>query len=475
MATLAKPFLEIPRRNAEERPVEERIRDYNKTAKEMTQEQVVEQAKRCMNCGVPFCHNYGCPLLNVIPEINHAVSRGQWHKALDLLLDTSPFPEFTGIVCPALCEGSCVNGKDGDSVTNREIEHRVIETGYENGWVRPNLPLIRTNKRVAVIGSGPSGLSCAEYLNRAGINVTVYEVAEHVGGFMRYGIPDFRLPKTVVERRVELMKAAGVRFEMNVRIGKDISPEYLLRGNDAIVLCCGSRAPRDLKVPGRELSGIHFAVDYLTQQNRINGGEIFEFDETKCAKDKHVVVIGGGDTGANCIGTAIRQGAADVMQIEIMPNAPMKRAANNPWPEWPRIFKESASHKEGCSRKWNINTLEAIGENGKVKALRCSEIEWLRGEDGRMYNVPKKDGEFILQADLVLLAMGFVGHAIPEIVSAFNLRTDERGRIFRDSTGMTSAKGVYIAGDCATGQSLVVRAITDGKHVANGIIRTLLN
>lgn len=468
-----KPFLTIPRQNAAERPVQERIRDYKPTSIEMTREQIKEQALRCMNCGVPFCHAYGCPLTNVIPEINHAVSLGEWRKALDLLLDTSPFPEFTGIVCPALCEGSCVNGQDGDAVTNREIEHRVIETAYENGWVHANVPSVRTNKRVAVIGSGPSGLSCAEYLNRAGVNVTVYEKAEHVGGFMRYGIPDFRLPKSVVERRIDLMRQEGIRFETNVNIGTDISPEFLLRNHDAIVLCCGSRTPRDLKVPGRELSGIHFAVDYLTQQNRINGGETFEFDETKNAKDKHVVVIGGGDTGANCIGTAIRQGALDVMQIEIMPNAPMTRAANNPWPEWPRIFKESASHREGCERKWNINTLEAIGENGKVKALRCTEIEWKRGEDGRMFNVPKPNGEFVLQADLVLLAMGFTGHAIPEIVKAFNLRTDERGRIFRDANGMTSAKGVFIAGDAATGQSLVVRAIADGKRVANGVLSVL--
>ena len=469
-----KPFLTIPRRDAEERPVQERIHDYKKTAKEMTKEQITEQATRCMNCGVPFCHAFGCPLLNVVPEINNAASRGEWRKALDLLLDTSPFPEFTGIVCPALCEGSCVNGQDGDAVAIREIEHRVIETGYENGWVHANLPLVRTDKHVAVIGSGPSGLSCAEYLNRAGINVTVYESAEHVGGFMRYGIPDFRLPKSVIERRVSLMQQEGIRFETNVCIGKDISPEYLLRNHDAIVLCCGSRAPRDLKVPGREFSGIQFAVDYLTQQNRINGGEVFDFDETKSAKGKHVVVVGGGDTGANCIGTAIRQGALDVTQIEIMPNAPIKRAPNNPWPEWPRIFKETPAHQEGCKRQWNINTLEAIGENGKVKALRCTEIEWKRGEDGRMFNVPKPDGAFVLPADLVLLAMGFVGHAIPDIVKAFNLRCDERGRIFRDADGMTSAKGVYIAGDCATGQSLVVRAITDGKRVASGIVKSLL-
>ena len=469
-----KPFLTIPRRDAEERPVQERIHDYKKTAKEMTKEQITEQATRCMNCGVPFCHAFGCPLLNVVPEINNAASRGEWRKALDLLLDTSPFPEFTGIVCPALCEGSCVNGQDGDAVAIREIEHRVIETGYENGWVHANLPLVRTDKHVAVIGSGPSGLSCAEYLNRAGINVTVYESAEHVGGFMRYGIPDFRLPKSVIERRVSLMQQEGIRFETNVCIGKDISPEYLLRNHDAIVLCCVSRAPRDLKVPGREFSGIHFAVDYLTQQNRINGGEVFDFDETKSAKGKHVVVVGGGDTGANCIGTAIRQGALDVTQIEIMPNAPIKRAPNNPWPEWPRIFKETPAHQEGCKRQWNINTLEAIGENGKVKALRCTEIEWKRGEDGRMFNVPKPDGAFVLPADLVLLAMGFVGHAIPDIVKAFNLRCDERGRIFRDADGMTSAKGVYIAGDCATGQSLVVRAITDGKRVASGIVKSLL-
>lgn len=471
--TQNKPFLTIPRKNADERPVEERIRDYRPTAVEMTREQVQEQALRCMNCGVPFCHAYGCPLANVIPEINHAVSLGEWHEALDLLLDTSPFPEFTGIVCPALCEGSCVNGQDGEAVTNREIEHRVIETGYENGWVLPNVPPVRTNRRVAVIGSGPSGLSCAEYLNRAGVNVTVYESAAHAGGLMRYGIPDFRLAKTVVERRIALMEKEGIRFETNVNIGTDISPEFLLRNSDAIVLCCGSRTPRNLKVPGRELSGIHFAVDYLTQQNRINGGETFEFDETKNAKNKHVVVIGGGDTGANCIGTAIRQGALDVTQIEIMPNAPKTRAPNNPWPEWPRIFKESAAHKEGCKRMWNINTLEAIGESGKVKALRCTEIEWKRGEDGRMFNVPKEGGEFILQADLVLLAMGFTGHAIPKIVEAFLLKTDDRGRIFRDATGMTSAKGVYIAGDAATGQSLVVRAIADGKRVANGVLGAL--
>lgn len=469
-----KPFMTIPRREAEERPVQERVRDYKKTAKEMTQEQIMEQALRCMNCGVPFCHSYGCPLLNAIPEINRSVSRGEWRKALDLLLDTSPFPEFTGIVCPALCEGSCVNGQDGDAVTNREIEHRVIETAYENGWVQANIPQIRSDKRVAVIGSGPSGLSCAEFLNRAGIQVTVYESAEHAGGFMRYGIPDFRLPKSVIERRIALMRQEGIRFEMNVCVGKDVSPEYLLRHHNAIVLCCGSRKPRNLKVPGRDLSGIHFAVDYLTQQNRINGGEMFEYDETKNAKGKHVVVVGGGDTGANCIGTAIRQGALDVTQIEIMPKAPDTRASNNPWPEWPRIFKEEPAHQEGCKRQWNVNTLEAIGENGKVKALRCTEIEWKRGEDGRMFNVPKPNGNFTLPADLVLLAMGFVGHDIPDIVNAFKLRADERGRIFRDESGMTSVKGVYIAGDCATGQSLVVRAIADGKRVAKGIVQALL-
>lgn len=469
-----KPFFNIPRREAEERPARERIRDYRKTSLEMSGEQASEQALRCMNCGIPFCHAYGCPLSNAIPDINHAASCGEWQNALSLLLDTSPFPEFTGIVCPALCEGSCVNGLDGDSVTNREIEHRVIETAYENGWVHANVPQVRFDKRVAVIGSGPSGLSVAEYLNRAGIRVTVYEEAAHVGGFMRYGIPDFRLPKSVIERRVALMEEAGVRFETSVRIGKDVSPEYILRNNDAIVLCCGSRSPRDLKVPGRNLSGIHFAVDYLTQQNRVNGGEHFPFDETKNAKGKHVVVVGGGDTGANCIGTAIRQGALDVMQVEIMPKSPEKRAPNNPWPEWPRIFTETPAHKEGCKRKWNVDTLEAIGENGAVKALRCTEIEWHRGDDGRMYNTPKPGGEFILQADLVLLAMGFVGHAIPEIVEAFHLKTDDRGHIFRDDSGMTSTKGVYIAGDCATGQSLVVRAIADGKRVANGIIGTLL-
>lgn len=470
---LNKSFLTVARRDPGVRPLKERVHDYEPVEMELPQDIVREQASRCMNCGVPFCHSFGCPLENVVPETNHAVARGEWKKALDILLETSPFPEFTGIVCPALCEGSCVNGLDGYSVTNREIEHTIIENGFANGWVLPNIPKRRIGKRVAVIGSGPAGLACAEYLNRAGVDVTVYEKAEYPGGIMRYGIPDFRLSKKIIERRIALMQQEGIHFETGINIGTDASPEYIFRKNDAMVLTCGARTPRDLKIPGRELSGIHFALDYLTQQNRLNGGEIFSPDETMNAKDKRVVVIGGGDTGANCIGTAVRQGAVSITQIEIMPCQPVARAANNPWPEWPRIFKESASHKEGCVRKWNINTLEAIGENGTVKALKCVEVEWKRGADGRMVPVPKQNGEFILEADLVLLAMGFTGHAIPEIVDAFNLKLTERGGIYHDANGKTSTDGVYIAGDAASGPSLVVRAIADGKRVALKILESL--
>ena len=463
------PFLTIPRVDAGYRPKEERVRDFNPAAREQSEENLRKQALRCMNCGIPFCHGMGCPLGNVIPEFNRAATRGEWKKALDILLETSPFPEFTSVICPALCEGSCVNGLDGDSVTIREIEHFIIENGYANGWVRPVVPMHRLNRSVAVIGAGPAGLSAAEELNRKGINVTVYERAQRPGGLMRFGIPDFKLDKKLIDRRIALMKEEGIAFENGIEVGEDVSPEYIFRKHDALVLTCGSRAPRDLKVKGRELSGIHFAVDFLTQQNRLNAGDTFSPDPTMNAKNKRVVVVGGGDTGSDCIGTAIRQGAVSVTQIEIMPKSPMTRAKNNPWPEWPRLFKETSSHKEGCERRWCINTEEAICEDGHVKALRCVQVEWKRDANGRMSFAPVAGSEFVLEADLVLLAMGFTGHAIPKIVSALSLQTNDRGAIVRDANGKTSADNVYIAGDVATGPSLVVRAIADGRRVADAL------
>jgi len=469
-----KAFMTIPRVDPGYRSKEERVHDYKPVAKELAPEALRKQALRCMDCGVPFCHGMGCPLQNVIPEFNHAASIGEWKKALEILLSTSPFPEFTSVICPALCEGSCVNGLNGDSVSIREIEHRIIETGFENGWVRPNVPAQHLEKAVAVIGSGPSGLAAAEMLNRQGIHVTVYEKAQYLGGLLRYGIPDFKLDKKIVERRIALMREEGIQFETEVEVGKDISPEYVLRKNDAIILACGARKPRDLNVPGRDFSGIYFALDFLTQQNRLNGAEVFSPDPLLNANNKRVVVIGGGDTGSDCIGTAIRQGAISVTQIEIMPKPPMARAQTNPWPEWPVLFKETSSHKEGCERRWCVNTLEVIGSNGKVKALRCVEVEWVRGADGRMSPVAKAGSEFILEADLVLLAMGFTGHAIPLVVEALNLSVDGRGTIIRDSSGKTSAQDVYIVGDVASGPSLVVRAIADGIRVANQCVQSLI-
>lgn len=466
-----KAFMKISREEPGYRPKEERIHDYAPVEKDLSVEKIRQQASRCMDCGIPFCHGSGCPLGNNIPEFNRAVLLGNWKKALDVLLDTSPFPEFTSRICPALCEGSCVNGLNGNAVTVRQIERSIIEMGFQNGWVLPIIPKQKRKETISIVGSGPSGMAAAETLVREGFHVVVYEAARQIGGLMRYGIPDFKLDKKIIERRRNLMEQEGIEFKTGVVIGKDISPEYIIRNSDAMILACGARKPRNLQVPGRELKGIHFALDFLTQQNCINGKEVSSIDSDLIATNKRVVVIGGGDTGSDCIGTAIRQGALSVTQIEIMPKPPVLRSAKNPWPQWPILFKETSSHKEGCERRWSVNTLEAIGCDGVIKALRCTEVDWVPNATGQLTPVAKEGSEFILEADLVLLAMGFTGHNAENIVSSLGLQTDERGRIITDAFGESSMKGVYITGDMAKGPSLVVRAKSEGLKTAKNIIR----
>ncbi|MDD2237562.1 MAG: glutamate synthase subunit beta [Kiritimatiellae bacterium] len=463
-------FLE-ERKEAGYRPVGIRLLDFEPVEQDLTHEQVREQTARCMECGTPFCHGYGCPLSNAIPECNELVYQGRWSDALELLLATNPFPEFTGRICPAPCETSCVAGLGGEAVTIRQMERAVMDYGYENGLLGMP-PSMRRDELVAVIGSGPAGLAAAEMLNRAGYRVTVYDEAKRPGGILRYGIPNFKLDKQVVDRRIRLMEQEGIAFECGVRVGEDVSYHYLKDRYDAICLCCGSRAPRDMKVPGRENKGIHFAMDFLMQQNRRDDGEEIPPEQEISAAGKHVVVIGGGDTGSDCLGTSLRQGAASVMQLEIMPRPPAERAEDNPWPEWPRTNRESSSHKEGGERRWCVNTRQFRGKEGQVTGLQCVEVEWVK-ENGRFQMVEKKGTEFELEADLVLLAMGFVGPGENKLADVLGLTKDARGNIQVNANHQTSVPDLFAAGDMVSGQSLVVRAIADGMETAKGIQRVL--
>ncbi len=469
---MGKPtgFMEYGRKEPGYRPVQDRVRDYRAVELRFAEDGITEQAARCMDCGTPFCHGCGCPLQNVIPEWNDHVYHGRWRDALEVLLATNNFPEFTGRICPAPCEGSCVLGINREPVTIRQIELAIIERAFELGLVKPRPPAVRRGERVAVIGSGPAGLAVADTLNRRGFRVVVYDSAARAGGILRYGIPEFKLEKVIVDRRIALMEAEGVDFEMGVRVGEDLSYHYLRGRFDAICLCAGARQPRDLAVPGRELAGIHFAMDYLTQQNRRLAGESVDPDRAILADGKSVLVIGGGDTGSDCVGTAIRQGAVQVKQVEILPQPPPVRSESTPWPMWPYVMRISSSHKEGCERHWAVATKKFKGANGRVTAVCTVDVEWATPTGAVrpvMREVPGSDREW--KADLVLLAMGFTGPKPNRMIADLGLRTGTGGVIWRDAANMTNVPGIFVSGDMSMGASLVVRAIRDGRQAAAGI------
>jgi len=463
-------FIEIKRKDAPYRSRDERLRDYKAVEHQLSYSDLNKQAARCMDCGTPFCHAYGCPIFNLVPEFNDFAFRGNWQQALEILVSANNFPEFTGRVCPAPCEAACVSALNSDPVTIRQIELAIIEKGFESGLISSEPPSIRLDKKVAVIGSGPAGLTIADSLNRAGYRVTVFENANYPGGILTYGIPDFKLEKWVVERRIKLMAAQGITFETGVKIGDDISCHYLKKRFDAICLACGARKPRDLPVPGRDLNGIYFAMDYLSQQNKRNRDEYVGPSDEIIARDKKVVVIGGGDTGSDCLGTALRQGAIRVSQLEIVPKPPVKRSDNTPWPMWPVLLRQTHAHKEGGDLFWSIMTKEFLGEKGVVKKIRCAEVEWVVSDVNRPpVPIEKASTEFEIEADLVILAMGFLGPEESNLVAELSVELDGRGNVKADDHGMTNLDGIFVAGDMAMGQSLVVRAIADGRKTALGI------
>jgi len=450
---MGKPtgFIEHARSKPPARPVTERIGDYRHVYYAYPVEELTRQASRCMDCGIPFCHQ-GCPLGNLIPDWNDLVYRDNWKAAIERLHQTNNFPEFTGMLCPAPCEGSCVLGINKDPVTIKSIELAIIDRAFDEGWMVPRPPANRTWKKVAVIGSGPAGLAAADQLNRAGHSVTVFEKSDRIGGLLRYGIPEFKLEKRVLNRRLDLLSAEGVVFRTRVNVGEDFAAADLRREFDAVLLAGGAGQPRDLNVPGRELKGVHFAMDYLTQQNRHCEGDDMPWIN---ATGKHVIIIGGGDTGADCLGTVHRQGAASVAQLELMPTPPKERAENNPWPLWPHVFRTSSAHEEGGERVYAVATTELAGVDGRVRALRGNKVA-----DGT---------PFEMKADLVLLAMGFVGPEKSKLLDDLDVKLTERGNVWRDDRWMTSVPGVFAAGDMQRGQSLIVWAIDDGRRAAAAI------
>jgi len=461
-------FIEIRRSKPHARPIEIRVRDWQEVYLAESEADMRQQGARCMDCGIPFCHQ-GCPLGNLIPEWNDLVYRNRWQTAIERLHATNNFPEFTGRLCPAPCEGSCVLGINDDPVSIKNIEVSIVDRAFEEGWIRARPPASRTGRTVAVVGSGPAGLAAADQLNRAGHLVTVFERADRIGGLLRYGIPEFKLEKRWLDRRLALMAEEGVVFRAGLNIGVDVPVAALKRDFDAIVLCGGATAPRDLPIPGRNLAGIHFAVDYLTQQNRICEGEAVAAADLITAEGKHVVIIGGGDTGADCLGTAHRQGAASVAQFELLPRPPDTRTADNPWPLWPTIFRTSAAHEEGGERVYSVSTERFVDDGqGQVTALHAAHVEMVRDGE-RMRFVPQPDSQFELKADLVLLAMGFLGPEQGSLLSTLGVKLTERGNVWRDANWMTSERGVFVAGDMQRGQSLIVWAIADGRSAARGV------
>jgi glutamate synthase (NADPH/NADH) small chain len=459
-------FMEIERENPSRRPVRDRLMDWREYELKMPEEKIRQQGARCMDCGIPFCHK-GCPLGNIIPDWNDLVYRGRWREAIERLHWTNNFPEFTGRVCPAPCEEACVLNINNDPVTIKLLEKNIIDHAWAEGWVMPQPNPYKTGKKIAVIGSGPSGMACAQQLARAGHSVTLYERADRIGGLLRYGIPDFKLEKWQIERRVEQMKAEGVEIVTSCRAGFDIHADELRRKHDVIVLTVGATKPRDLPVPGRDLEGIHFAMEFLPQQNKRNAGDVISPAASITAEGKKVVILGGGDTGSDCLGTSNRQGAEVVHQFELLPMPPEKRTAEMPWPDWPMILRTSTSHEEGVRRDWSINTRSFSGDNGAVKKLNGVRLEWKR-DNGRMVMDEVAGSEFELECDLVLLALGFLGPEPDGIVAELGLKLDQRGNIACDNY-QASAPGVFAAGDSRRGQSLVVWAIWEGRECARAV------
>ncbi len=460
-------FLEYKRETAERRPVIERTQDFFPLYLPFADENLQIQGARCMDCGVPFCHT-GCPLNNLIPDWNDMIYRGRWREAVRALHATNNFPEFTGLVCPAPCEAACVLGINDPSVAIKQIESAIVEHAFREGWIQPEPPEFRTGKRVAVIGSGPSGLAAAQQLNRAGHTVVVFEKADKAGGLLRYGIPDFKLDKSLVDRRLELLGKEGIQFETGVNVGVDVSMAVLRRKFDAFLLTGGAEQPRDLKVPGRELNGIHFAMEFLTQQNHRCTGDRIDSREEIVATGRRVVILGGGDTGADCLGTSHRQRALSVHQIEIMPLPPDERSRRTPWPAWPIMLRTESSHEEGGIREWGAATARFTGDDqGNVSRLHAVRVGPPLGFE------PISDSEFTLEADLVLLALGFTGTTPCKMLEELNAPLDARGNVATNGNYMTSVPGIFAAGDMRRGQSLVVWAISEGRKAAQAIHRYL--
>jgi glutamate synthases, NADH/NADPH, small subunit len=477
---MGKPtgFKEISRRDRCYEPVSQRIQHWREFVLPLKEAEYSQQGARCMDCGIPFCHN-GCPINNIIPDWNDLVFHGQWREALAVLHSTNNFPEFTGRICPAPCEAACTLNIEDTPVTIKSIECAIIDRAWEEGWVRPEIPPHRTGKRVAVVGSGPAGLACAQQLARAGHTVVVYEKRDRIGGLLRYGIPDFKMEKHLIDRRMAQMQAEGVEFRPNSHVGGNIPVKKLIQECDAIVLAGGAEQPRDLPVPGRELDGIHFAMDFLTQQNARNAGQVVPDEIALMATGRKVVVIGGGDTGSDCVGTSIRHGAASVTQLEIMPRPPEKEDKGLSWPDWPLKLRTSSSHEEGCERDWSVSTKRAVGSNGRIEALELVRVDWQKDDAGGWKLAEVEGSTFRLETDMVLLAMGFIHPVHDALVKDLSVELDPRGNVKADTEAdpgayQTNRPSVFSCGDMRRGQSLVVWAIREGRQCARSVDEYLM-